>query len=201
MNKEKPIALLHSYLADREGKNRPDRLSRINILAAAELYRHEEIDKICITVTPKLTEMQVKRLKILLNNPRDEDLIVKPQTVTTREEISSFKSLAGKNEWKHLITVGNSVHLPRIKREIKNTFKDNSVKIEARSSSEILSQYPRYFNLLNNMNNWPEQHSLSFQEKILNTPIVGELILSMAPLFSQTKIFLQTLGFKILEKR
>jgi hypothetical protein len=201
MSGEKPVAMLHSYLADREGRERPDRLSRVNILAAAELYRHGKIDKICITVEPELSEIQSNRLKSLLNSLREEDLVVEPQAVTTREEVETFGNLAKENGWNNLITIGNPVHLPRIRKEIHRVFKDKGIRVEAKSSSEILSQYPRYTKILDDMENWPEQQSLSFQEKVLNTPMVGRLILFVAPIFSQAKISLQSWGFKILEKR
>ena len=48
MSKER-AALVHGYLTDREGKDRPDRLTRMGILAASELYRHGQVDKICFT--------------------------------------------------------------------------------------------------------------------------------------------------------
>lgn len=201
MSPEKPVALLHSYLSDREGRKRPDRLSRVNILAAAELYRHGEIDKICITVEPQLSNPQVRRLKTLLNNPPEEDIVVDAKTVTTREEIETFRSLAEGSGWNNLITIGNSAHLPRIRKEIQKAFTDKSMRIEPKSSSEILSQYPRYANVLRDMESWPEQQSLSLQEKILNMPILGKLILYVAPHFSQTKVALQSWGFKLLERK
>ena len=198
MRNERPVALLHSYLSDREGKERPDRLSRVGILAAAELYRRGDIDKICITVEPQLSGPQVRRLTILLNNPPEEDIVVNAKTVTTEEEIKTFKKLAEEKEWSNLITIGNHAHLPRIKREIRKTFK--SGRVEAKSSREILSQYPRYSSILSEMENWPEQRSLALQEKILKLPILGSLILKMAPhLPSRLKVTLQTWGFRQIE--
>lgn len=179
----------------------PDRLSRINILAAAELYRRGEIDKICITVKPELSEAQVKRLKALLSGAPQEAVLVKPQTVTTREEITTFRGLARENGWESLVTIGNPAHLPRIRKEIEKAFRDKRTKIEAKSSSEVLSHYPRYAPLLHEMENWPEQLSLNFQEKILRTPVLGRLILSLSRPFAQTKIALQTLAFNIFERK
>ena len=201
MSGERPVALLHSYLADREEEGKPDRLSRVNILAVSELYRRGKIDKICITVIPELSNMQVKRLKTLLNDISEEDLVVKPQTVTTKEEVTTFGDLAKENGWNNLITIGNPVHLPRIRKEIKKAFKEKSIRIEAKSSSEILSEYPRYAQILRDMESWPEQESQKFLEKILNTPILGRIILSIAPHFSQAKIALQSWGFKLLERK
>ena len=200
MRNERPVALLHSYLSDREGKERPDRLSRVGILAAAELYRRGDIDKIYITVEPQLSGPQVRRLKILLNNPAEEDIVVNAKTVTTEEEIKTFRKLAEENEWNSLITIGNHAHLPRIKREIRKTFKGS--RIEAKSSREILSQYPRYSSILSEMEGWPEQRSLALQEKILRLPILGSLILKMAPhLSSRLKVTLQTWGFRQIENK
>ena len=110
-------ALLHSYLADRKDPGKPDRLSRMGILAVAELYRNGEIDKICITVEPELAIPQERRLRSLLSERlREGDLVIKPQTVTTREEVQTFRELAEENGWNNLLTVGNKAHLPRIKK-------------------------------------------------------------------------------------
>lgn len=198
MRSERPIALLHSYLSDREGKERPDRLSRVGILAAAELYRRGDIDKICITVEPGLSGPQARRLKILLNDPPEEGIVVEAKTVTTEEEIKTFKKLAEENGWNSLITIGNPAHLPRIKREIQRTFKSNPV--EAKSSREILSQHSRYSSILSDMKDWPEQKSLALQEKILNLPILGSLALKMAPRLAHLKVTLQTWGYRQIEK-
>lgn len=199
MQKERPVALLHSYLSDREGKERPDKLSRVGILAAAELYRHGDIDKICITVKPQLSGPQVRRLKTLLNNPPEEDVVVDAKTVTTEEEIKTFKKLAEENEWNSLITIGNHIHLPRIKREIRKTFK--SGRVEAKSSREILSHYPRYSSILSEMEGWPEQRSQALLENILNVPILGRLALKMAPLLPRLKVTLQTWVFRQIENK
>ena len=201
MGKEAPVALLHSYLADREDNQKPDRLTRTGILAAAELYRHGEISKICITVEHQLSSKQVERLKILLGEMPQEDLVVKAETVTTRDEIATFKQLAQENGWDSLITIGNDAHLPRIKREIKRGFGDFSIEIQAKSAKEILEGRSRYFSITNEMKDWPEQKSLAFQEKILNTPIIGSVLLKVAPYLSHLKVVLQSWGFKQLERQ
>jgi hypothetical protein len=202
MNKERPIALLHGYLADRDNPEKPDRLTRTGILAACELYRNDEIDKICLTTKEELSNPQAKRIKMLLANPPKEDVVVNPETVTTRGEIRTFKKLAEQNGWNNLITIANHKHIPRIEKEIKNTFKEKEVAV--RSTEEILSQYPhysdRYKDILSDMENWPEQKSLALQEKILNLPVLGSLILKAANPLSRIKVSLQTWIFKQLEE-
>lgn len=198
MSKER-VALLHSYLADREDEEKPDRLTRTGILAAAELYRHSEIDKICITVEQRLSNPQIRRLKILLNNPPEEDVVVDAKTVTTEEEVTTFRKLAEENEWDNLISIGNHAHLPRIKNEVKKTFGERKVKVM--SSSEILSQYPRYSSILADMKDWPEQKFLAFQENILSLPLLGNMMLKIAPRLSRLKVDLQSWTAKRLEKR
>lgn len=198
MSKEK-AALVHSYLADREDKDKPDRLSRMGILAAAELYRHGEIDKICFTAKPELSNSQVKRLRTLLSNPPDEDIIVDAKVVTTRGEVETFKKMSERNGWDDLLTIANESHLPRIRKELKRAFKDKEV--ESLSSKKILSKYPRYSSVLADMNNWKEQISLSFQEKILNTPVIGSLALKLVSYVSQYKVALQYRFFKHLESK
>lgn len=198
MNKER-VALLHSYLADRKNKEKPDRLTRVGILAAAELYRHREIGKICITVESELSKPQVGRLNILLNNPPEEDIVSAEKTVTTEGEVKTFNELAEEHGWTDLVTIGNHSHLPRVKREIGKTFKER--RVEAKSAREILSRYPRYSPILSEMENWPEQKSLNFLEKILNLSILGGMILKAGPYLSSYKVALQTWVFKQIENK
>ncbi len=199
MHKERPVVLLHGYLADRDNPEKPDRLTRIGILAACELYRHGEIDKICLTSKEELSNSQVKRIKMLLANPPEEDVVVSPEAVTTEGEIKTFRKLAEQNRWGNLITIANHEHVPRIEREIKKTFKEKSVRV--RSTREILSQYPRYSNILSEMENWPEQESLALQERILNVPILGNLILKVGSPLSRIKVRLQTYVFRQIENK
>lgn len=203
MNKERPVALLHGYLADRDNPEKPDRLTRTGILAACELYRHSEIDKICLTSVEELSGPQVERLTEHLTHIPEEDVIVSPETVTTRGEIKTFKKLSEQNGWDNLITIANHKHIPRVEREINKTFKNKSV--EARSAKDILLQYPhgsdRYENILRKMEDWPEQKSLAFQEKILNVPILGNLILKIALPLSGIKVRLQTWAFRRIENK
>jgi uncharacterized SAM-binding protein YcdF (DUF218 family) len=172
MGKER-VALLHSYLADRKTEDKP--------------------------VEEKLSEPQIRRLKTLLDNPPEKDIVVDAKTVTTEGEIKTFSELAEENDWSNLVTIGNDVHLPRIKREIEKTF--GKRKVEARSSKEILSQYSRYSSILADTEKWQEQKALALQEKILMLPILGRLILGMAPYLSHSKVTLQSWVFKQLEKR
>ena len=60
-------------------------------------------------------------------------------------------------------------------------------------------QYPRYSNILSEMESWPEQKSFALQEKILNIPILGGLILETAVPLSKIKVRLQTYVFRLIE--
>ena len=75
------------------------------------------------------------------------------------------------------------------------------MSIQARDTGEVLSNYSRYKNILNEMENWPEQRSLAIQEKILNLPVLGSLLLRIAPHLSHLKVSLQSWGFRQLEKK
>ncbi|MGD8744074.1 MAG: ElyC/SanA/YdcF family protein [Candidatus Woesebacteria bacterium] len=199
MIKERTAVLQHSYLGDRREDNKPDRLTRLGILAALEMYRGGEIDIICINVVPELSDSQVERYKMLLKNGlNDEDLIVEAETVSTAGEVKKFKQLADERGWEKLITIGNKVHLPRIKKEVKKTFGDREVTVM--SAEEILSRYSRYLSILEDKEGWPEQRSLALQERILSTPILGELVLQLTPILSKQKVAIQTWVFKRIEK-
>lgn len=64
-----------------------------------------------------------------------------------------------------------------------------------------MSQYPRYSPILADMEEWSEQKSLAFQEKVLNTPVLGRLILKIAPNLSHLKVVLQSWVFRQLEEK
>ncbi len=68
MERERSAILIHSYLNDKSGKDRPDRLTRLGILSALELYRHGEVDAIFITVEQNQAASMVKQVKNLLGN-------------------------------------------------------------------------------------------------------------------------------------
>ena len=205
MNPERTVALLHSYLADREGRKRPDRLGRTGVLAAAELYRHGKISKICITVEPELSELLSSRLNTLLNNPPRGDIVAVPETVTTAQEITFFRELAEVNSWDdppgNLVTIGNQEHLPRINREIQKSY----LPMRAMSTQEILSEYPRYKGILAEMDSWPEQKSQRTWERILGAtekmPLLANIMAKFGPRFYPKKIALQRLLFRLLEKK
>ena len=199
MTCEKPVALIHSYLKDREGREIPDRLTRVGILAAAELYRKNEVSKICVTVVPELSDLITGRIKKLITIP-EEDLIVRPKTISTRGEIRTFRKTAEETGWKNLLTIGNKTHVARIKREINEAFKDSDIKVKAISPEEILSRYTRYEGVINEMKNWQEQASFNKYEKFVNTPILRDLLLLQGDHFPRVKITLQTWVFKQLEK-
>lgn len=199
MSTERPAALVHSYLADRQDSSKPDRLTRVGILAAAELYRHGKIDKICITVESGLSSPQVKRLKMLLPGLPHEDLVVEPETVTTRQEIETFEELAAEYGWERLMSVADTLHLPRIKREIKRSYIKGDTDIETKSSQEVLSQYPRYTGILTEIDSWPESRSLRIQEGLLAIPVLGSL-LSKVVEHLPGKVRLQYWLFRQLER-
>lgn len=205
MNPERSIALIHSYLGDRKGKNKPDRLTRTSILAASELYRRGEISNVYITVEPGLAKPMVEQLRKNLQGFPEEDLIVEPQTVTTEEEIKHFKERAEKEGWNNLITIGNRSHLPRIRRIINRRFKNTDIKITSVAAREILSHHSRYKQVLEDMEIWPEQHSLERQETIINRiekfPLIGRIIVGLTPQLLPGKVAFQTWIFRQMEKQ
>ena len=190
-------ALVQSYLADRQEPDKPDRLSRLGLLTAAEMYRRDEIDIICITVVPELSEAQVQRLQALLRNPPEGVIVSAEETVTTRGEIRTFKRLAEENGWDSLVTIANQAHVPRTRREIVEEFRN--VPVNTITPEQKLKEYPRYEPVLDAMTTWPEQISLEKQEKILNNPLVGPLLLKAAEYFADFKVFLQTSMLKKIE--
>lgn len=198
--KERPVALVHSYLSGRENPGVPDKLSRTGLLAAAELYRRGKIEKICIAVEPNLADMLAKRLRVLLQDKlRDEDLVVRPNGFTTVQEIRTFVKTAKKEGWGNLTAIGNNAHAPRIRR-IASRYQE---KMSVQSARGILVLFPRYDDLVNKMLNFPEQLSLDRQEKIANKiaaiPVIGHIATDLIPQIVPGKVALQLWVFKKIE--
>lgn len=198
---ERPVALIHSYLYDRNGTGKSDRLTRTGVLAAAELYRRGEVDKMVVAVEPNLAELIEKRLHILLqDNLKEEDLVIRPNGVTTVQEVGTFVDIAKENGWDHLLEIGNHAHKPRIERIARNFDK----KIEVIGAKEVLNRFPRYKNIVNEMENYPEQKSLSKQEeffaKLVKIPLVGPFIADVLPQILPSKIAIQRWMFSQIEK-
>lgn len=202
--------LVHSYLEDRDDKDRPDKLTRLGILSAAELYRNGEIDKIVVTVGGGLSENIEKRFKMLLSNSlREEDLIVSPTTATTEGEIGGLKKLSERDEnnWVSITTIGNTSHRERVKECISKSFgEENEVKVL--THKKVLSKYPRYsfetYNIIKNMESWPETLSMKTQENLYhrfdNYPKVQKLVKKTIEKTPEgIKILLQGSLFKIVE--
>jgi hypothetical protein len=184
VEKERAI-LIHSYLPDLKEAERPDRLSRTSLLAAAELYRRDETDTLCITVQSVLSNLLVERLGMLLYNSLKDNLVVKSEAISTVEEIRSFKRLAEENNWSDLLFLGHSEHLPRVKREVQRIFKHSEKKVEVKSVEGILSRFPRYQGILADMENWPEKQYVKWQEKRTNfvsqIPFLGRIAMTVFP--------------------
>ena len=204
MSAERPTALIHSYLKDRGGKKRPDRLTRSCLLAACELKRKDEIGKVCITVTQELALPMVARLK-LIGRFADNEIVVRPQTVTTNDEVRSFKKITKEFGWTSLKTIAVGPHLPRIKNDIARHFGEDE-KVTTVAAEDILCENPRFSQVLNDMKSWPELTSLKKQEvffqRISNIPVLGDFVLNTLPraIPGKVKIVLQSLLFRLLEK-
>ena len=204
MGPERSVLLIHSYLKDRRGKDRPDRLTRACLVAASELKRRGEIDKVVITVTERLARPMVRELN-QIGHFEVEDVVVYPQTATTDDEVKTFKDLALKNEWGNLKTLGIKAHIPRIENSISRHFGENQ-KVPVLSAENVLSQNPRYSQVLSEMKSWPETTSLENQEeafaKVSSKTPAGKFIVEIVPNFfpARLKIALQYLLLRFLEK-
>lgn len=202
-NKERTCLFIHSYLSDRHVPNKPDRLTRLSLLSAAELYRHGVVDDICISVVPELSKPMVKRLKSLVDSLQDSNLIIDPVTVTTKQEVTVFKKVIETNKYAKIFSVANESHIPRIKRLIDNIFDDNDVQVM--STEDVLGKYPRYSGIINDSKSWSEQKSLIKQENILNkfarVPIIGNFLSTYLPEIVPNKIIFQKWLFGRFEKK
>lgn len=204
MSVERPVVLIHSYLTDRGGKDSPDRLTRACLVAATELKRRNEIGKVVITVTGDLARPMVRHLN-QIGDFDQEDIIIRSKTATTDEEVKTFRQITRGLESKSLKTIAIGVHIPRIKNSIARHFgEDQNVSVV--SAESVLSQNPRFRDVLAEMKNWPELASLKKQEaffqKVSSVPLLGNLITNILPRVvpDKIKVALQLFLFRLLER-
>jgi hypothetical protein len=191
---------IHSYLGDPKVEGKPDGLTRLGILSAAELYRQKIVGKICVSVIPELSEGIVKRLKILLNNPSEKNLLVSPTTVSTDEEVEVFSQMINENSLGSSISVAADIHIPRIEKS-KRRYSPYSKTL---AFEDILDCRLRYKQVLLDSKSYSEYKSLKKQEKIFDLlgkiPFWGEKIVTQLPRKIPSKISLQERLFKIMGK-
>lgn len=141
----------------------------------------------------------------LIGHFDESEIITQARTVTTDDEVRTFKDLAKINGWKNLKTLGVKAHAPRIENSISSHF-GNDQKVPVLSAEDVLSQNTRYSRVLTEMKSWPEITSPENQEaslaKISEIPGVGKFIVETAPRLipAKLKIALQSLLFRIREK-
>jgi hypothetical protein len=199
MTCEKPVALIHSYLNAWRGREGPGGLSRVNILAVVEKYRRGEISRVCVTVARDISDPIKEKINKITTIPV-EDLIIRPDAISTRGEIKTFRKMADEAGWDNLLLIGNGTHVNRIEREVNKIFKNDDKHIKVMSSEDILSNYSRYHKIIRDMKSWPEQKTFDLQEKVTNIPIFGEPLFYLQDRFPSTKIPLQMWIFRQVEK-
>lgn len=161
------VALVHGYLRDKK-LDRPDKITRVSLLSAAEALRAGEIDEICITETGDYGETMGRHLGKILRSPASEEHInVIPEGKSTEEELKTFTAAYDGDI--ELISISNHEHTPRVKRIINGMAKQGDQDILVLDERDFMPGTQRYDGLLDDMENWPDQKSIARKEKILNT--------------------------------
>lgn len=139
---------------------KPDRNSRLQVLAAAEMIRRGELDTAYFlagnissdgtTGKDELGGIAVRMTHQLYRNlpnlARNSSLITIPTSMSTRQEVRNFREILKVNDFEnqdHLIVVGKNAHLERISRAIRRTFEKRAQEISILSQEAILTQHPR----------------------------------------------------------
>jgi hypothetical protein len=208
---ESTAALFHSYVELPSSiPYKPDRWSRLQVLAAAELLRkgnittavflgddvpsdaHREPD-----AYGGLGARMAAQLHRNLPHLPDSAVVFIPVARSTREEIAGFKKLAQEQEreWTNLMAVGKEAHSKRIQRAIRRIFGRRNKAISVVSQESILAQYPRYANIIAAMKESPEETAFIKREHLINAidmfPVIGGKLLDL----------MNTDRVKILESR
>lgn len=139
---------------------KPDRNSRLQVLAAAEMIRRGELDtayflagNISSDGTTGKDEwggiairMEHQLYRNLPNLRLGESLVTISTSMSTREEARNFRVVLGINDRKnqdHLMVVGKDAHLKRIKRAIRRSFGKRAEEIYILGQEAVLTGHPR----------------------------------------------------------
>ncbi len=196
-------AFIHSYLSDKDkgGNPIPDRPTRMGILAAAELKRHNKVDTIALSVVPELSGPIVKRLKILLHNSLDENGFVSTEaTATTKGEVKVIKQLSEENNWGEVISIVIDPHKERVEKNVERVFGEKQKTVTVKTFNEVLSTERSdalYDKVIGEAKSWHIYREFEKQEaraqKLSKIPIVGEFLVYEFPdlLPEKIKIWIQ----------
>lgn len=197
MVETKPIALFSGYgeVPSRQ-TYKPDKFSRLQVLAAAELLRRGKISKAVFLAgnissdgsfgTDKLGGIAVRmgdQLRRNLPNLPEDSVIVMPTAMSTVEEVVSFSKLAKENGWNNLMVIAKDSHLKRVQRAVRRTF-GKTRTIPTTTQEAVLTESPQdilYQQIIAKVKNSSEEKGFTRREMLINLidsiPIIGELVL------------------------
>lgn len=135
---------------------KPDRNSRLQVLAAAEMIRRGELDMVYFlagNISPDgttgkdelggiATRMTQQLYRNLPNLARESSLVTVPTSMSTRQELKNFREILKVNDSEsqdHLTVVGKNAHLERIKRAVRRTFGKRAQTVSLLSHEVILT--------------------------------------------------------------
>jgi hypothetical protein len=182
------IAFIHTYLNDDKRKDGsgipiPDKTARVCIIAAAELYRRGQVDKIMLSSVPELSQPIVNRLLFLLHKSlKPEDIISTEQSKTTSSETQEIKRVMEEENIKHVTSICINPHKGRVEGNIRRVFGKEAEKVEVNTFDEVLIKLnkERYEKVVEGSKNWKEMVAISKQEiladKMLRTPLIGPFL-------------------------
>lgn len=167
---------------------KPDRSSRLQVLAAAEMIRRGELDRACFlagnispdgtTGTDELGGIAIRMTQQLYRNlpnlNRDFALTTVASSMSTRQEVKNFREIVKMNDSQNqdrLMIVGKDAHLKRIRRAVRRTFGKRAPVVSILSHEDILTQRPRQ--VVRNGHTSPRYIDTLYQqifEKIRNSP-------------------------------
>ncbi len=185
MNPEKPVMLVHGYWFGRKGV-RPDTFGRLQVLAACELLRQGEIERIVFTSASsdknghQMAEVMANQASRNLPKLAKDRIIASACGPHTRGEVSEFKKIAEAHGWDNLVSLGSEKHTKRIKKANWEIFyRDIPVlKTEEVLTRDILIR--RYRKIVYQFRRSREVRELQSQEywmnKIDQIPLSGALL-------------------------
>jgi len=196
---QKPTALFSGYIeipSPTEVDYKPDEYSRLQVLAAGELLRSGQIERVVFLAGDVPSEpnpgpdvhggigaRMAEQLRRNFPNLPESAIVFYPVAKSTREEIAEFKKLARTRGWGDLMVIGKESHLERVQRAVNRIFGRRSQEVSVVSQESVLSRFPRYARIIDEISNSPEEEAFAKREHLINIidgiPMIGGMLLDL----------------------
>jgi hypothetical protein len=209
---QRPTALVSGYIevpSNGRVSYKPDKYSRLQVLAAGELLRSGQIERVVFLAGDVPSESNPEpdryggigarmaaQLRRNMPNLPESAIVCHPVAKSTRKEVAEFRKLARTRGWGDLMVIGKESHLERVQRAVNRIFGRRSQEVSVVSQESVLSQFHRYDRIIDEISNSPAEEAFAKREHLINKfdgiPMIGGILLDFLN---------RATGVKILESK